>query len=274
MVSRCLSATGVRFSVILRPARDRLSSRSAHRPTAGRTSTGFPCSARMSNDRGGRPLYPEDDGAHPDRWRLTAGIRRFAAASPCPRQPSHRAGVRITGHQRGFKQFTRPVFPQPVAARVERAALGLLPRASHPADQEPTTHAEMGTGHRARTWNYRSTHIPVDLQSGSSLNTCDLASHVAVALVRSAPSRALVPSSDRAAPSPGEAGVKAGDAALSQLRRSISDDDDRRRTRNHRRSRRRPRRHADRRRCGLSTMDGGRGRWRARRARSPAVGLP
>jgi hypothetical protein len=37
---------------------------------------------------------------------------------------------------------------------MERAALGLEPRASHPADQESTTHAEEGTGHRARTWNH------------------------------------------------------------------------------------------------------------------------
>jgi hypothetical protein len=62
---------------------------------------------------------------------------------------------------------------------MEQATLGLEPRASHPADQEPTTHAEVGTGHRARTRNYRSTHIAADLQSDSSLVTCDLASHVA-----------------------------------------------------------------------------------------------
>ena len=62
---------------------------------------------------------------------------RFAAASPCtqPRFPSARPP--ITRHQRGFKPFARPIFPQPVAARMERAALGLNPRASHPADQEP-----------------------------------------------------------------------------------------------------------------------------------------
>src|SRR6516162_3009668 len=64
-VSCCLSAAGVRFSVIPFPPRDRLSSRSAHRPTQGRTQTGLPRSARTSYDRGGCPLYPEDDGAHP-----------------------------------------------------------------------------------------------------------------------------------------------------------------------------------------------------------------
>lgn len=52
----------------------------------------------------------------------------------------------------------------------------------------------------ARTWNYRSTHISVDLQSDSSLNTCDLASHVAKAIARHrrAPNvKAVVPCDER-----------------------------------------------------------------------------
>jgi hypothetical protein len=57
------------------------SSRSAYRTTpAARTSTGFPRSARMSYDRGGCPLYPEDGGAHPDRKACPAGACRFPAA--------------------------------------------------------------------------------------------------------------------------------------------------------------------------------------------------
>jgi hypothetical protein len=43
----------------------------------------------------------------------------------------------LTRHQRGFKQFTRPVFPSPATARMERAAAWAFPWASHPADQEP-----------------------------------------------------------------------------------------------------------------------------------------
>jgi hypothetical protein len=43
------------------------SSRSAYRTTDPvRTPTGFPRSARTSYDRDGRPLYPGDNGAHPD----------------------------------------------------------------------------------------------------------------------------------------------------------------------------------------------------------------
>ena len=72
---------------------------------------------------------------------------------------------------------TRPVFPSPAAARMERAAASAFPRASHPADQEPTTHVEVGTGQRARTWNYSLNITSVDPPIGSSLTTCDLASH-------------------------------------------------------------------------------------------------
>jgi len=95
-----------------------------------------------------------------------------------PAPASHRAGLCLTRHQRGFTQFTRPVFPSPAAARMERAAASAFPRASHPADQEPATHARVGTGQRARTWNYTlNITFGLILQSCSSLTTCDLASH-------------------------------------------------------------------------------------------------
>ena len=87
-------------------------------------------------------------------------------------------GARLTRHQRGFTQFARPVFPSPVAARMERAALGLSPGLRTPPTRSRTTHARVGTGHRARTWNY-TLNSSVDLQSGSSLVVCDLGSHVA-----------------------------------------------------------------------------------------------
>ncbi len=73
---------------------------------------------------------------------------------PAPRHTSHRRGSRLTRHQRGFTQFARPVFPSPVAARMERAALGLSPGLRTPPTRSRTTHARVGTGHRARTWNY------------------------------------------------------------------------------------------------------------------------
>jgi hypothetical protein len=120
-----------------------------------RTSTGFPRSAHASCDRGGRPLCPGDDGAHPGPEPLPG--RRLPLRNglvPAPDRTSHRRDLVDEASTKGSHVFARPVFPSPVAARMERAALGLEPRASHPADQEPTTHAEAGTGHRARTWNY------------------------------------------------------------------------------------------------------------------------
>jgi len=85
----------------------------------------------------------------------------------------------LTRHQRGFKQLTRPVFPSPVAAPVERAATSAFPRASHPADQEPDD-ARRG-GDRPSSTDLEllaQHHIRVDPPIGSSLTTCDLASHI------------------------------------------------------------------------------------------------
>jgi hypothetical protein len=135
-VSCCLSATGVRFSVIRFPPRS-WALLMVGLPANGRTSTGLPRSARMSCDRGGCPLYPGDDGAHPGRGPSPTRIRRISTTSPCTPTPTlHLTGLHITRHQRGFKQFTRPIFPSPAAARMERAAASAFPRASNPADQE------------------------------------------------------------------------------------------------------------------------------------------
>jgi hypothetical protein len=113
---------------------------------------------------------------------------RASAASqrpvPAPRRTSHRQGSRLTRHQRGFKQFARPVFPSSVAARMERAALGLEPRASHPADQEPDSARRGGDRSSSTDLELHAQLTSVDLQSGSSLNACDLGSHVAKAIVR------------------------------------------------------------------------------------------
>ena len=77
-----------------------LSLRSAYPPTLGGTSTGFPCFARTSSDRGGRPLYPEDNGAHPDRRRSPASACRIPATCPyAPLQHLIYAGLRMTKHQ-------------------------------------------------------------------------------------------------------------------------------------------------------------------------------
>jgi hypothetical protein len=154
MVSRCLSATGIRFSAILFPPGSwALLTVGLPNPRSGPRRGYHVPHARAATGEGAL-WTPGTTVLTPTE--ATSG--RAPAASqrpvPAPRRTSHRQGSRLTRHQRGFKQFARPVFPSPVATRMERAALGLEPRASHPDDHEPTTHARVGTGHRARTWNY------------------------------------------------------------------------------------------------------------------------
>ena len=54
-----------------------------------------------------------------------------------------------------------------------------FPRSFTPRRQEPTGHAGVGPGHRARTWN-NAYDISRTSNPASSLNTCDLASHRSV----------------------------------------------------------------------------------------------
>ena len=105
---------------------------------------------------------------------LTPAGRRARPASaasqrqrPCtPPAALHLAGLHITRHQRRFKQFTRPVFPSPTAARVERAAASAFPRASHPADQEPDNARRGGDRPTEHGPGTRST-TSVDLRSST-----------------------------------------------------------------------------------------------------------
>ena len=171
-VSRCLSAAGIRFSVIRFPPRELGPPHGRLTGDQRRTSTGLPRSARTSYDRGGCPLYPEDGGAHPGRVGSPTGACRFPAASPCtPLPTSHRARLRFTRHQRGFKQFTRPVFPSPVAARMERAALGLSPELRTPPTRSRRRTSRRGQAIEHGPGTTRSTSHPSILQSCSSLTT-------------------------------------------------------------------------------------------------------
>jgi hypothetical protein len=133
-VPRCLSTTGVRFSVIRCPPGNwafLTVGLPATPAGAFRTSTGLPRSARTSCDRDGCPLYPGDAGAHPGRGTCSAGACRSATARLFVPAPSHRQGSASRGIDEVHAVHPSGL-PWPVAARVERAALG-LPRASHPA---------------------------------------------------------------------------------------------------------------------------------------------
>ena len=119
----------------------------------GRTPTGFPRSARTSCDRGGRPLYPGDGGAHPDR--ATPG-RRLPLRSGQSLHPANHP----TGRVRVNEASTRVQAIRPSGLPLARGrpdgtgSPSASPGLRTPPTKSRTTHAEVGTGHRARTWNY------------------------------------------------------------------------------------------------------------------------
>jgi hypothetical protein len=80
-----------------------------------------------------------------------------------PATTSHPAGLRITRHHRGFKQFTRPIFPSPVAPGWNGNPWA-FPRASNPADQEPDDARRGGDRPSSTDPKQRSRHQP-NLQS-------------------------------------------------------------------------------------------------------------
>ena len=108
--------------------------RSAYRarPSA-RTSTGLPRSARTSCDRGGCPLYPKDDGAHP----AGSPPRPAPAASqrPVPK-PRHDIPPReaLLHEASTGVQSRSPVRSSPrPRPRDGTGGASAFPRASHPA---------------------------------------------------------------------------------------------------------------------------------------------
>ena len=105
-----------------------------------------------------------------------AGACRFPAASPCaPANNIPSAELTVTRHQSRVQAHS-PVRSSPrPRPRDGTGGASASPRASHPAV----------TGNARRGWGQAIEHGPgttaqltsVDLQSGSSLNACDLASH-------------------------------------------------------------------------------------------------
>jgi hypothetical protein len=153
--------------------------RSAYRtrPLA-RTSTGLPRSARMSCDRGGCPLYPEDGGARPGWMACPAGAYRSTAASPCtPLQHHTLRGSESRGINEGSSNSPVRFSPHLRPPGWNEPPLGLSPELRTPPTKSRTTHVEVGTGHRTRTWNYTLNITSADPPIGSSLITCDIASH-------------------------------------------------------------------------------------------------
>jgi hypothetical protein len=132
-VSRCLSATGIRFSDHPAPA-EGSASLTVSPPDAIRLDPDGVVTFRTRQIRPGRaPSVPRGRWCAPAR---PSSPRRHPSPHndrPLPHAgTSHRARVLMTRRQRGFTQFTRPAFPS-LWPPDGTAALGPLPRASHPA---------------------------------------------------------------------------------------------------------------------------------------------
>ncbi len=184
MVSRCLSATGISLlghpipAGELGPPHGRLTG-----PGAGPRRGYRVPHARATTGEGA--LYT------PGTTVLTpteATTGRASAASqrpvPAPRQPSHRRGCCLTRPTRVHK--VRPSGLPLACGRPD----GTGRPWAYPSGFAPR---RPRAGQRTPRWGQAIEHGPgttaqltsLDLQSGSSLDTCDLASHVAIGLVQS-----------------------------------------------------------------------------------------
>ena len=138
MVSCCLSPTGIRFSVTLFTPRN-WALLMVGLPATGRTPTGVSAFRTHELQPGWAPSKPRGR-RYSSRPMATAG-RRLPLPSGQSLHPAYIPSSRVSNNGASTRvQAIRPSgLPQPVATRMERAALGLTPRASHPADQEPNS---------------------------------------------------------------------------------------------------------------------------------------
>ena len=120
--------------------------RSAYRTDSARTPTGFPRSTHTRYGRGGRPLYPETSGV-PTTGSCSpvAACRPFQRPGPITQVfvPSSRVRNNEASSGVHSRSPARPS-PRPVAPPDGTGALRLLPWASHPNGQDPSTHARAG----------------------------------------------------------------------------------------------------------------------------------
>ncbi len=173
-----LSATGIRFWVILCPLR-----------SWPFLTVGLPATTCTQPDLNGvatfhtHEIRPGWAPPIPRQRRCSYGRNTISRPPPAafqrrgcyhPTGPSHPRGSGLRGIKQGFTPFARPVFPSPVAPGMERGPLGLNPELRTPP--LPATHVRTGTGHGTLARSYTLDMI-VDLQSVNSLVMCDLVSH-------------------------------------------------------------------------------------------------
>jgi hypothetical protein len=152
LVSRCLSAAGIRFmSILSRPGIPPLL-RSAYRAADDDTDPNVGVSVfRTRETRPGPGALCTPGTAVPARLRMhpAAAACRLAAAGPCHPGSTTRPGMVFSrGISKGSLAFAPPGHSPRLWLPDGTGALGLEPRASHPAGQDPAAHAGAGTGLR------------------------------------------------------------------------------------------------------------------------------
>jgi hypothetical protein len=150
-VSRCLSAAGIRFmSILSRPGIPPLL-RSAYRAADDDTDPNGVSVFRTRETRPGPGALCTPGTAVPVRLRMhpAAAACRLAAAGPCHPGSTTRPGMVFSrGISKGSLAFAPPGHSPRLWLPDGTGALGLEPRASHPAGQDPAGHAGAGTGLR------------------------------------------------------------------------------------------------------------------------------
>ena len=173
-VSRCVSAAGIRLSVIRCPPGD-----------WAFLTVGLPGHAhrRCGPRRGYRVPHARAATGVGAPWTAVL-IAAEGRAQPAPAaaqrpvlSPRHQQSTdegRFTRHRRGFKQFARPIFPSPVAPRWDGSPRVSLELRTPPS---PAAHVEGGDRPSSTDLEQRSTRSaePPILRVHSF--TCDLASH-------------------------------------------------------------------------------------------------
>ena len=173
-VSCCLSAAGIRFSVIRFPPGSWAFLAVGLPDTIVRTPSGLPRSTRTSYDRGGCLLYPEDGDAHPAGPSSPTGACRFPAASPYTPLQQPISGA--SDNEASTKVYAIHPSGLPLACgpRMERAPLGFSPELRTPPPERRRRTSGWGRA-LSTSPGQRSRHQP-DLQSAHPLETCDLVS--------------------------------------------------------------------------------------------------
>ena len=130
LVSCCLSAAGIRFSVIRFPPGD-WAFLTVGLPAEARTPSGLPRSTRTSCDRGGCPCTPRTAMLSVG-WESPAGACRFSTASPCPPLPHPIGGASRYEASTEIHAIHPSGLPLACGPRMEREPLGFSPELRTP----------------------------------------------------------------------------------------------------------------------------------------------